>query len=65
MCYVFVYVWMYMQRGFNSVYLYINTESMQREDQPIDEEMILAFQAEITAHQHFLFQQEKHSEGGS
>lgn len=40
------------------------TLSMQMEDQPIDgEKMILAFQAEITAHQHF--QQEKLSEGGS
>lgn len=30
-----------------------------------EEEKTLAFQAEITAHQHFLFQQEKLSEGGS
>lgn len=44
----------------------INTESVQTEDQPMDkEEQTLAFQAEITARQDFLFQQEKLSEGGS
>lgn len=44
----------------------INTESVQAEDKPMDEEeKTLAFQAEIVAHQHFLFQQENLSEEAS